>query len=124
MYICWFVNESVDGGYSISGAKMWISNSPIADVFVVWAKNDEGKIKGFILEKGMEGLTAPKIEGKLALRASVTGQIVMDEVFVEERYTYPSITFCYKYKYGGKDVFQNYYPYLYEKWKKEGKMTV
>ena len=59
---------------------MWISNSPIADVFVVWAKNDEGKIKGFILEKGMEGLSAPKIEGKLALRASVTGQIVMEDV--------------------------------------------
>ena len=69
--------KSVEGGYSLSGAKMWISNSPIADVFVVWAKNDEGKIKGFILEKGMEGLSAPKIEGKLALRASVTGQIVI-----------------------------------------------
>ena len=67
--------KSVKGGYSLSGAKMWISNSPIADVFVVWAKNDEGIIKGFILEKGMEGLSAPKIEGKLALRASVTGQI-------------------------------------------------
>ena len=59
--------KSVEGGYSLSGAKMWISNSPIADIFVVWAKNDEGKIKGFILEKGMEGLSAPKIEGKLAL---------------------------------------------------------
>ena len=83
--------KSVDGGYSLSGAKMWISNSPIADVFVVWAKNDEGKIKGFILEKGMEGLSAPKIEGKLALRASVTGQIVMDEVFVEESQMLPNI---------------------------------
>ena len=75
----------------LNGAKMWISNSPIADVFVVWAKNDEGKIKGFILEKGMEGLSAPKIEGKLALRASVTGQIVMDEVFVEESQMLPNI---------------------------------
>ena len=83
--------KSVDGGYSLTGAKMWISNSPIADVFVVWAKNDEGKIKGFILEKGMEGLSAPKIEGKLALRASVTGQIVMDEVFVEESQMLPNI---------------------------------
>ena len=83
--------KSVDGGYSLSGAKMWISNSPIADVFVVWAKNDEGKIKGFILEKGMEGLSAPKIEGKLALRASVTGQIVMEDVFVEESQILPNI---------------------------------
>ena len=83
--------KSVDGGYSLSGAKMWISNSPIADVFVVWAKNDEGKIKGFILEKGMEGLSAPKIEGKLALRASVTGQIVMEDVFVEESQMLPNI---------------------------------
>ena len=83
--------KSVEGGYSLSGAKMWISNSPIADVFVVWAKNDEGKIKGFILEKGMEGLSAPKIEGKLALRASVTGQIVMDDVFVEESQMLPNI---------------------------------
>lgn len=74
--------RSVQGGYSISGAKMWISNSPIADVFVVWAKTDDGKIRGFILEKGMAGLSAPKIEGKLALRASITGEIVMDEVFV------------------------------------------
>ena len=83
--------KSVDGGYSLSGAKMWISNSPIADVFVVWAKNDEGKIKGFILEKGMEGLSAPKIEGKLALRASVTGQIVMEDVFVQESQMLPNI---------------------------------
>jgi glutaryl-CoA dehydrogenase len=83
--------KSVDGGYSLSGAKMWISNSPIADVFVVWAKNDEGKIKGFILEKGMKGLSAPKIEGKLALRASVTGQIVMEDVFVEESQMLPNI---------------------------------
>ena len=83
--------KSVDGGYSLSGAKMWISNSPIADVFVVWAKNDEGNIKGFILEKGMEGLSAPKIEGKLALSASVTGQIVMEDVFVEESQMLPNI---------------------------------
>ena len=83
--------KSVEGGYSLSGAKMWISNSPIADVFVVWAKNDEGKIKGFILEKGMEGLSAPKIEGKLALRSSVTGQIVMEDVFVEESQMLPNI---------------------------------
>ena len=91
---CWgfdYRAKSVDGGYSLSGAKMWISNSPIADVFVVWAKNDEGKIKGFILEKGMEGLSAPKIEGKLALRASVTGQIVMEDVFVEESQMLPNI---------------------------------
>ena len=83
--------RSVKGGYSLSGAKMWISNSPIADVFVVWAKNDEGIIKGFILEKGMEGLSAPKIEGKLALRASVTGQIVMEEVFVSEEQMLPEV---------------------------------
>ena len=83
--------KSVKGGYSLSGAKMWISNSPIADVFVVWAKNDEGIIKGFILEKGMEGLSAPKIEGKLALRASVTGQIVMEEVFISEEQMLPEV---------------------------------
>ena len=83
--------KSVKGGYSLSGAKMWISNSPIADVFVVWAKNDEGKIKGFILEKGLEGLSAPKIEGKLALRASITGQIVMEDVFVEESQMLPNV---------------------------------
>ena len=83
--------KSVEGGYSLTGAKMWISNSPIADIFVVWAKNDEGKIKGFILEKGMEGLSAPKIEGKLALRASVTGQIVMEDVYVDESQMLPNI---------------------------------
>ena len=74
--------KSVDGGYSLTGAKNWISNSPIADVFIVWAKDDSGTIRGFILDKGMKGLSAPKIEGKLALRASITGEIVMDEVFV------------------------------------------
>lgn len=83
--------RSVDGGYRLSGAKMWISNSPIADVFVVWAKTDDGKIRGFILEKGMDGLSAPKIEGKLALRASITGEIVMDEVFVSEDHLMPGV---------------------------------
>jgi glutaryl-CoA dehydrogenase len=83
--------KSVDGGYRVSGAKMWISNSPIADVFVVWAKTDDDVIRGFILEKGMEGLSAPKIEGKLALRASVTGEIVMDEVFVPEENLLPNV---------------------------------
>jgi glutaryl-CoA dehydrogenase len=81
----------VDGGYRLSGAKMWISNSPIADVFVVWAKNDEGVIRGFVLEKGMDGLSAPKIEGKLSLRASITGEIVMDEVFVPEENLLPNV---------------------------------
>ncbi len=76
--------RSVAGGYSLSGAKNWISNSPFADVFIVWAKDDAGVIGGFILDKGMKGLSAPKIHGKLALRASVTGEIVMDEVFVPE----------------------------------------
>ena len=83
--------KAVDGGYSLSGAKMWISNSPIADVFIVWAKNDEGKIRGFILEKGMKGLSAPKIEGKLSLRASITGEIVMDEVFVPQENLLPNV---------------------------------
>jgi glutaryl-CoA dehydrogenase len=76
--------KSVAGGYSLTGAKNWISNSPIADVFIVWAKDDTGTICGYILDKGMKGLSAPKIEGKLALRASITGEIVMDEVFVPE----------------------------------------
>lgn len=84
--------RSVDGGYLLSGAKMWITNSPIADVFVVWAKNDEGIIRGFILEKGMKGLSAPKIEGKFSLRASITGEIVMDEVFVPEENLLPNIS--------------------------------
>ena len=81
--------RTVDGGYSLSGAKMWITNSPIADVFVVWAKTDDEKIRGFILDKGMKGLSAPKIEGKLALRTSITGEIVMDEVFVPEENLLP-----------------------------------
>ncbi|MGN2392482.1 acyl-CoA dehydrogenase [Pelomicrobium sp. G1] len=76
--------RKVQGGYALRGAKTWITNSPIADVFVVWAKDDEGEIRGFILEKGMKGLSAPKIEGKFSLRASVTGEIVMDDVFVPE----------------------------------------
>ncbi|MFK7863438.1 MAG: acyl-CoA dehydrogenase [Pseudohongiellaceae bacterium] len=81
--------RSVHGGYSLSGSKNWISNSPFADVFIVWAKDDDGVIKGFILDKGMKGLSAPKIEGKLALRASPTGMIVMDEVFVPEENKLP-----------------------------------
>lgn len=74
--------RKTDGGFTLSGSKMWITNSPIADVFVVWGKDDEGVIRGFILEKGMKGLSAPKIEGKFSLRASITGEIVMDNVFV------------------------------------------
>jgi len=74
--------RAVDGGYVLHGAKMWISNAPIADVFVIWAKDDEDTIRGFILEKGMKGLSAPKIEGKFSLRASSTGEVVMDDVFV------------------------------------------
>ena len=78
--------EAVAGGYRLTGAKMWISNSPIADVFVVWAKDHGGVIRGFILEKGMDGLSTPKIEGKFSLRASVTGEIVMDNVFVPDNH--------------------------------------
>jgi glutaryl-CoA dehydrogenase len=76
----------IDGGYKLTGSKMWISNAPIADVFVVWAKSEEhgGKIRGFILEKGMKGLSAPKIQNKMSLRASVTGEVVMDGVEVGE----------------------------------------
>lgn len=84
--------RTTEGGYRLSGAKMWISNSPIADVFVVWAKTDDGVIRGFILEKGMDGLSAPKIEGKLALRASITGEIVMDDVFVPEENLLPNVS--------------------------------
>jgi len=84
----------VADGYSLSGAKMWISNSPIADVMVVWAKSDahDGAIRGFILERGMKGLTTPKIENKLSLRASVTGEIVMDEVIVPEENLLPNVS--------------------------------
>jgi glutaryl-CoA dehydrogenase len=80
-----------DGGYSVSGAKMWISNAPVADVFVVWAKDDAGDIRGYLLERGMTGLTTPKIEGKFSLRASITGEIVMDEVFVPEANLLPNV---------------------------------
>lgn len=83
--------KKVDGGYSVTGNKMWISNSPIADVFVVWGKTEDGVIRGFVLEKGMVGLSAPKIEGKLSLRASVTGEIVMDNVFVPEENLLPNV---------------------------------
>lgn len=83
----------IDGGYRLSGSKMWITNSPIADVFVVWAKSEAhgGGIKGFVLEKGMKGLSAPKIEGKLSLRASITGEIVMDGVEVGEDALLPEV---------------------------------
>ena len=84
--------RKVDGGYRITGNKMWITNSPIADVFVVWAKNEEGRIRGFILERGMEGLSTPKIEGKFSLRASVTGEIVMDDVFVPAENEFPEVS--------------------------------
>jgi glutaryl-CoA dehydrogenase len=88
--------EKVDGGYRLRGSKMWISNSPIADVFVVWAKEVTpqgavGPIRGFILEKGMKGLSAPAVHGKVGLRASITGEIVMDEVFVPEENAFPTI---------------------------------
>ena len=85
--------EKIDGGYRLTGTKMWISNAPIADVFVVWAKSDahDGKIRGFVLEKGMTGLSAPKIGGKLSLRASVTGEIVMDGVEVGDDALLPDV---------------------------------
>ena len=84
--------RKVDGGYLLSGSKTWISNAPIADVFVVWAKNDDGKIRGFVLQKGAKGLSAPVIHGKVGLRASITGQIVMDDVFVPEEEMFPEVT--------------------------------
>jgi len=84
--------KKVDGGFKLTGNKMWITNSPIADVFVVWAKNDDGIIRGFILEKGMEGLSTPKIVGKMSLRTSVTGEIVMDEVFVPDENELPHVS--------------------------------
>ncbi|KAA0997868.1 acyl-CoA dehydrogenase [Paraburkholderia panacisoli] len=83
--------KRVAGGYSLTGAKMWITNSPIADVFVVWAKDDEGAIRGFVLEKGWKGLSAPAIHGKVGLRASITGEIVMDEVFCPEENAFPDV---------------------------------
>jgi glutaryl-CoA dehydrogenase len=84
--------RKVAGGYVLKGAKMWITNSPIADVLVVWAKDDDGAIRGFVLEKGMKGLSAPKIEGKFSLRASVTGEIVMDDVEIPEENLLPNVS--------------------------------
>jgi len=83
--------RKVPGGYRLSGAKMWITNSPIADVFVVWAKDDEGSIRGFVLEKGMAGLSTPAIHSKVGLRASITGEIVMDEVFCPDENAFPEV---------------------------------
>ncbi len=83
--------RKVDGGYRLSGAKMWITNSPIADVFVVWAKDDAGEIRGFVLEKGWKGLSAPAIHGKVGLRASITGEIVLDDVFCPEENAFPEV---------------------------------
>ncbi|MEW8148258.1 MAG: acyl-CoA dehydrogenase [Candidatus Thiodiazotropha endolucinida] len=84
--------NKVDGGYHLNGSKTWITNSSIADLFVVWAKDDEDVIRGFLLEKGMQGLSAPKIDGKFSLRASVTGMIMMDDVFVPDENVFPEIT--------------------------------
>jgi glutaryl-CoA dehydrogenase len=84
--------KKVDGGYHLTGAKTWISNAPIADVFVVWAKTEDGVIRGFILEKGWKGLSAPAIHGKVGLRASITGEVVMDSVFVPEENLLPDVT--------------------------------
>jgi glutaryl-CoA dehydrogenase len=83
--------KSVPGGFHLNGSKTWISNAPFADVFVVWAKNDAGVIRGYILEKGMKGLSAPKLEGKMGLRASTTGQVVMDDVFVPSENELPHV---------------------------------
>ncbi len=83
--------KRVDGGYSLSGAKMWITNSPLADVFVIWAKDDDSDIRGFILEKGWKGLSAPKIQGKVGMRVSTTGEVVMDNVFVPEENMLPNV---------------------------------
>jgi glutaryl-CoA dehydrogenase len=81
----------VPGGWKLRGAKMWITNSPVADIMVIWAKDDSGTIRGFILERGMEGLETPKISGKFSLRASITGEIVMDDVFVPEENILPNV---------------------------------
>jgi len=83
--------RSTPGGYRLTGSKTWITNSPIADVFVVWARDDDGKIRGFVLEKGIAGLSAPAIHGKVGLRTSVTGEIVMDEVFVPEANAFAAV---------------------------------
>ena len=84
--------RKVDGGWRLKGAKMWITHSPAADVFVVWAKDEQDVIRGFILEKGMQGLSAPKIQGKFSLRISVTGEIVMDDVFVPDENLLPNVS--------------------------------
>ena len=84
--------RSTEGGYLLKGAKMWITNSPIADVFVVWAETDDDVIRGFILEKGWKGLSAPAIKGKVGLRTSITGEIVMEDVFVPEENMFPHVT--------------------------------
>ncbi|MDP6656158.1 MAG: acyl-CoA dehydrogenase [SAR324 cluster bacterium] len=84
--------RKVEGGFQLTGNKMWITNSPIADVFVVWAKNDEGIIRGYILEQAMQGLSAPKIVGKMSLRTSITGEIVMDNVFVPDENELPNVS--------------------------------
>ena len=83
--------RKVPGGYSLTGNKMWISNSPIADVFVIWAKDDEGQIRGFVLDRGAKGLSAPVIEGKVGLCASITGEVVMDNVFCPEENAFPDV---------------------------------
>lgn len=83
--------RKVPGGYSLTGTKMWITNSPIADVFVVWAKDDDGDIRGFVLEKGAKGLSAPPVHGKIGLRTSITGEIVMDGVFCPEENAFPEV---------------------------------
>jgi len=84
--------RKADGGYVLQGSKMWISNAPIADVFLVWAKDDNGEIRGFLLERGMKGLSTPKIEGKFSLRVSPTGQVVMEQVFVPEENLLPGVS--------------------------------
>lgn len=84
--------QQSDGSWVLSGSKNWITNSPIADVFVVWAKDDKGDIRGFLLERGMVGLSSPKIEGKMSLRASVTGMIFMDEVQVPKENMLPKVS--------------------------------
>jgi len=84
--------RKTDGGWIVSGAKMWITNAPLADVLMIWGKDDAGVIRGFILEKGMKGLTTPKIEGKFSLRASITGEVVMDNVFVPDENVLPNVS--------------------------------
>jgi glutaryl-CoA dehydrogenase len=84
--------RKTDGGWLLSGAKMWITNAPLADVLLIWGKDDAGVIRGFILERGMKGLTTPKIEGKFSLRSSVTGEVVMDNVFVPDENVLPNVS--------------------------------